>query len=498
MFDTKILATATRHVFMLRFLGYGFIFAWGHLLWETPILSARSAGELLPYSDASWLVSAIVTPLSLLGFALVGRGRELGGGVGLVFLGAALGAVGTVLMPLWPIVPDPFNLVVLVVSGVCTGAAPAILIVLWGRLFYEFDFESVEIIVPACFLVNMICAVIVPFLAAPAALVATASLPIASGACLVLSRRSLECGFAPLLSRGQAPVRQESDESAKMSKTALRIFAVVFFSYALNVTLVPADPAVYQGFYSIASALGCLCAIGLSIVVIFFSVRIDLVSLYKWITPLLVLSIALSPWRDPSAILLRCFVSTTAVTGLATLLMLAFVRMAQRSSSHGATFFIALGGCASYSGILVNGLLSVACGNAIALEILDPMAASLIAIVALVFSSLFMPESAGLTRHVVIREAELPPSSEHEKANENRMTMELACSEIAQAGGLSAREAEVFSYLAQGRSQPYIQDMLTLSKNTVATHARHIYQKLGVHSKQELIDLVEARMLQGR
>ncbi len=62
---------------------------------------------------------------------------------------------------------------------------------------------------------------------------------------------------------------------------------------------------------------------------------------------------------------------------------------------------------------------------------------------------------------------------------------------VAQRFGLSARETEIFLLLAQGRSRPYIRDSLYLSKNTVATHIRHIYEKLGVHSQQELIDLVE-------
>ena len=58
---------------------------------------------------------------------------------------------------------------------------------------------------------------------------------------------------------------------------------------------------------------------------------------------------------------------------------------------------------------------------------------------------------------------------------------------------LSPREAEVCEYLARGRSQTYIREALFLSKNTVATHVRRIYTKLDVHSKQELIDLVEGQ-----
>ena len=55
---------------------------------------------------------------------------------------------------------------------------------------------------------------------------------------------------------------------------------------------------------------------------------------------------------------------------------------------------------------------------------------------------------------------------------------------------LSAREAEIALLLAQGRSRPYIAQALYLSENTVRTHAKNIYTKLDVHTKQELIDLL--------
>lgn len=62
---------------------------------------------------------------------------------------------------------------------------------------------------------------------------------------------------------------------------------------------------------------------------------------------------------------------------------------------------------------------------------------------------------------------------------------------IAKDGHLSARETEVFLLLAKGRSAPFIRDELMVSLNTVSSHVKHIYGKLGVHSRQELIDLVE-------
>lgn len=56
---------------------------------------------------------------------------------------------------------------------------------------------------------------------------------------------------------------------------------------------------------------------------------------------------------------------------------------------------------------------------------------------------------------------------------------------------LTKRESEVFSYLSKGRSLPYIADELFVTTGTVKTHTVHIYRKLGVKSKQELIDLFE-------
>ena len=65
------------------------------------------------------------------------------------------------------------------------------------------------------------------------------------------------------------------------------------------------------------------------------------------------------------------------------------------------------------------------------------------------------------------------------------------CEEIACAYKLSNREAELFKLLARGRSSTYIADSLCLAPSTVKTHTNRIYRKLNVHSRQELIDLME-------
>lgn len=65
------------------------------------------------------------------------------------------------------------------------------------------------------------------------------------------------------------------------------------------------------------------------------------------------------------------------------------------------------------------------------------------------------------------------------------------CEQAAARYRLTPRETDVFELLAYGRNSSVIEERLVLSRNTIKTHVRNIYAKFGVHSQQELIDLVE-------
>lgn len=65
------------------------------------------------------------------------------------------------------------------------------------------------------------------------------------------------------------------------------------------------------------------------------------------------------------------------------------------------------------------------------------------------------------------------------------------CQAVIDRYGLTEREGEIMVMFAKGRNLPYIMEELVLSKSTVSTHRQHIYKKLGVHSSQEMIDLIQ-------
>ena len=69
--------------------------------------------------------------------------------------------------------------------------------------------------------------------------------------------------------------------------------------------------------------------------------------------------------------------------------------------------------------------------------------------------------------------------------------VDARCDVVAARYQLTPRERDVLGLLARGRTSPIIQERLVVSQNTVRTHVRHIYTKLGVHSQQELINLVD-------
>ena len=68
-----------------------------------------------------------------------------------------------------------------------------------------------------------------------------------------------------------------------------------------------------------------------------------------------------------------------------------------------------------------------------------------------------------------------------------KSSVSIRCSQISEKHGLTKRETEVLVLLAEGRNEPYIEDVLGISRSTVKTHITLIYRKVGVSSRQGLL-----------
>lgn len=85
------------------------------------------------------------------------------------------------------------------------------------------------------------------------------------------------------------------------------------------------------------------------------------------------------------------------------------------------------------------------------------------------------PEAKYLRRVVVLQDA-----------------VPACCQEIRRAYGLSNREADVLELIVRGRDVAHMAEALFVSENTVRSHCKSLYKKLGVHSRQQVFDLVES------
>ncbi|MEC4176775.1 helix-turn-helix transcriptional regulator [Adlercreutzia sp. R7] len=113
---------------------------------------------------------------------------------------------------------------------------------------------------------------------------------------------------------------------------------------------------------------------------------------------------------------------------------------------------------------------------------------SVVALVAIYCMSMMMNAKR---QQGVTAPAPSPEDAPAEDASQPAAPSASPCDQVVVQYGLSAREADVLGLLARGRDAAYIAEELVISKNTVRTHMKNIFAKTGVHSRQELIDLLE-------
>lgn len=114
--------------------------------------------------------------------------------------------------------------------------------------------------------------------------------------------------------------------------------------------------------------------------------------------------------------------------------------------------------------------------------VLVVMAGFLVAVVFVFFSEKHVTSQWGVVlKHPIADDLEL-------YMEKNRLGMK--CKEVADEYGLPARENEILLLIARGRHLSQIASELHISSNTVKTHTRHIYAKLAVGSRTEIMALL--------
>ena len=82
-------------------------------------------------------------------------------------------------------------------------------------------------------------------------------------------------------------------------------------------------------------------------------------------------------------------------------------------------------------------------------------------------------------------------AQERDRSERLRDRVSKDCLLLQEQFKLSNRETEVAELIMRCNSVSCIAETLVISENTVRTHTKHIYTKLGIHKRQEMLDLVQ-------
>lgn len=172
------------------------------------------------------------------------------------------------------------------------------------------------------------------------------------------------------------------------------------------------------------------------------------------------------------------------------LMWFVFCSVAARSTAE-AVPVIAWGTAVSYAGILMGAQLGIlttssplaAVGGGLASKLV--VAAAVLAVVAYVA---LRGGARGFDAAIDGVEPDRPAQAQVRYIDR----LEERCRRAVEEYGLTQREAEMLEQLARGNNPAHIQEALSISRNTVKYHCKNIYDKLGVHSQQEVIDLLSA------
>lgn len=239
------------------------------------------------------------------------------------------------------------------------------------------------------------------------------------------------------------------------------------------------------------------------------SVRLNIVTLFKCVLP--------AAWALLLVFGLTGPVGSEAIAGALFALLICFVTLAmvqcaQASQSRGVNPLVFYG---AFIGVvwLMHDVGFFFFGNLLRQSGLNPdsalLAGALLASVVLglaLFAGVggFLPVSSPSVKNRIMAENIELISTPSSPATRKRVVgifedeepslkdqLSKKCAAMAGYCGLTNREAQIMELVARGMTVRAMAEKLVVSENTVRSHMKSIYAKLGIHKKQELIDALD-------
>lgn len=453
---------------LLKYVGFALLLAWHYVLWFVPNFFFHT--QLLDKSvTLSWVASLLLTAVFLFILAgLLGRKRHLSDHP--IVLPAAMIAAssGTVALGFFPfhLAPAGLYLVAIIILSV----SEATLWILWGERYAcvkaNFTINHIGTVFGiTLFLCVFVASLLPPMITAPAA----ALLPLASGALLAFARKDEKRAFPVLLPRSATSSGFKNMLGVGFV-TLLACAACYFLSCIIPWEVLPTGEDSFT-FGILGGALFILVIAGI------YTLSRNRLNIFKIYPALLIaIMVGFSLFLSSTFAYFPAFIVGIGVQSLfEVLLIMYFGILTTKGYATPALTFAMAGGFVR---------LGLAAGNSLALwyeSMAVPVTQALTPPTCLAFMCLLAVVLVPLVRmeFSIVALTAAPPT---------RNEVEEICAEAAAEFGLSAREAEILLLIARGHTINSMAEKLVISPYTVNTHIRHIYDKMQIHKRSELLN----------
>lgn len=476
------LTNSVKRIPKLYNLGWGFLVAWGTSTTFSDIFAKNGIQSF----DLFWITSMFVTSLVLLLLAFVDTPFLTDSSKRRMTIAASvLISLGTIVMVLAYSSGGMLSVLFQAIGGAIPAIGIAILTVLWGFYYSRLDAKEIENYAIFSSLLMIVCYVLVISTVWFVSVVLVIIFPLASGVCLLYANKREEQKRAV-----DADIEENAITQPVSRLLALRGFSRIGLGISASAiaisifwSFIGMGVVVITGFlFKLSFLAGGAVAIVLTIYCVMFARRLNLNSLYRWVCPLVVIGFSFAVHSSPHT----SFIASLFIFGAKMALdLLSFIFLAEFSSREKipANTVFGIGRFFLEGGLLIGCLVAYPLFSYIAQDGVS------LAVVLMAISALLVT----MTMFSMIDQDTLQNSRLANNAVRESISSLLLqqCDRVSERYRLSKREREILVYLARGRSLPYIRNELGIAKSTIDTHVRHIYSKLDIHSKEELISIVE-------
>lgn len=470
--------------------GYALYMAFGYMSFESPTVLA-SLGEQMALAQPLFLTLAItgkiVTYLAM-GVAWLIASRKASAR----FISSAHMATLTIAVALAGLLLTrlsfeyasyaPFDQAMpwLMTGGFLFGAGSALANLMWARFASTFGLRQVYLFTLLSCVLSLLVYFVITLLPAvaifPVGIVMFVGSAILAALCLNRTEPPEE-----------HPTRQVMNDALSSLWHPLLCTALLYFMSALMLQIPHNQELTLSEFQNTALITQGALDIALLLPALLVRHQPNLDSIYKLALPLVATGFLLLPiiWSGAGGIANACAQLGAGIAGT-----ILWCMAADRVHATKIPAYLLL------SSVMVGVNVAQLIGTLVGLVFSDSMGRGGLTITVIALAAVYLIAMMSMflfkDRKLKGTDAATGVTAEQEQARRDREAQEfsLRCQAIARVHGLTQREQEILEQLAHGHTVKEIADAFCVSANTVKYHVKGVYQKLGVHSRDEVAEMV--------